>query len=71
MCMSVLEKLTFFCKSYSEPVAQLVECKNWDRRVAGSRLTRSIFLILCLAVLFQPRETGKPPDCCIGRKAYV
>ena len=26
VCMSFLEKLTSFCKSDSEPVAQLVEC---------------------------------------------
>ena len=56
VCMSLLQKLTFFCKSYSEPVARLVQ---WSKCCELETNRKHFFLYL--SVRMQPRETGKPP----------
>ena len=58
--MSFLQKLALFCKSYSEPIAQLVECQNRDERVAGSRLTGRFFSLVISTVSTQgDREASR------------
>ena len=54
--MSFLEKPTLFSSGSVGRVLELGSKGRW------LKLTGSIFFILCLSVLVQPRKTGKPPN---------
>ena len=60
VCLRGFKPVSLHLLTSRGPLAQLVECRTLDRKVAGSNLTRSAFCVLEQDTSFSLLSTGSP-----------